>query len=138
MCEKDLSGSIQGYPVYGDYYAHAISSSKINMGLLQGAQGRASQGDSVTSRSFHIPASGGFLLHERTDEILEYYQEGMEIECFDNADEMVEKASYYLVHEDERRAIAHAGRERCVEEYSWQLNVKKILSEYEKCITKTG
>ena len=116
--------------VYGDYYALAIAESRINIGLLQEAMPGASSGDLITSRTFHIPASGGFLLHERTPELAAYFEEGREVACFGSPDELVEKVVYYLHHEPERARIAEAGHRRCVRENRWAQRARVIVEKF--------
>ena len=58
----------------------------------------ASSGDLITARTFHIPACGGFMLHERTAEVREFFDEGRECAMFEGAAEMVAKVGYYLDH----------------------------------------
>jgi len=120
----------------GDYYALAIGSSKINLGLLSEKREGASQGDQVTSRTFHIPASGGFLLHERTGEVTDYFEEDKEIACFGTSEELVEKVRYSLANEQERRLIASAGYERCLKENSLTQRAQVIIDKYESETSK--
>lgn len=134
-CYK-LKPSIQGVPIFGDFYALGIGASKINLGLLQDQQGFAKHGDQVTSRTFHIPASGGFLLHERTPEVMGYFEEGKEFACFNSSDELIEKVRYYLANEEERLKIAKAGYERCLRENSLVDRAQVIIDKYESEIKK--
>jgi spore maturation protein CgeB len=112
--KKDmLQKCIQGHVIIGREYAKAICAAKIALGLLMRTIRKgASSGDFITSRSFNIPASGGFMLHERTDEILQHFTEDEEIACFSTPEEMVEKVRFFLAHEDKRRAIAQRGMEK--------------------------
>jgi glycosyltransferase involved in cell wall biosynthesis len=110
-----LGPCIEGRHTLGREYAKAICGSKINLGLLAEAREGSSNGDQITSRTFHIPATGGFLVHERTNEFAAFFEEGKECACFATPDELVEKISYYLGHAEEREAVAAAGRRRCVE-----------------------
>ena len=128
---SELKKSIQGFPIYGDYYALAINGSKINLGLLTDKQGFAEKGDHISDRTFHIPASGGFCLHERNNEVLEYYEEGKEIACFESPEELVDKVRYYLANEQERLQIAKAGYERCINENSFSNRAQVIIDKYE-------
>ena len=131
--EKGPLGSvIVGHDILGDFYAESISQSKINLGLLSERRNGASLGDQITSRTFHIPASGGFLLHERTQEVLEYYDEGTEIACFSSAQELYDKVDYYLRNEAERRRIADAGRARCLAGYSLAHRAQCMIDRFER------
>jgi len=98
----------------GAEYAKAIRLSKVNLGILSEARPGATSGDLITARTFHIPACAGFMLHERNDEIVQYFAEGGECALFGGPDEMVGKIEYYLEHEDEREVIAEAGHLRCL------------------------
>ncbi len=127
-----LKKHIQGFPIFGDFYALAINNSKINLGLLQDKQGFVNNGDQVTSRTFHIPACGGFLLHERTEEVQEYFEEDKEIACFDSLEELIDKIRYFLKNERERKQIAHAGYERCIRENGLSNRAQVIIDHFEK------
>ena len=128
---RDASKHYQDHAVFGLEFAKAISLSKINLGLLMEQSGSASMGDQVTSRTFHIPASGGFMLHERTDEAEALFEDGKECAFFDTPEELVDKIYYYLKHEDQRAAIAQAGRERCLRSgYSIQNRARSIVDKY--------
>lgn len=125
-----LRRCLRGGPIFGDFYALAIGASRINLGLLMERWGTASSGDRTTSRTFHIPASGGFLLHERTAELADFYEEGQEVACFGSPGELVEKVRYYLDHEEERRRIAEAGHRRCVKENRWSQRARVIVEKF--------
>ena len=98
----------------GAEYAKAIRLSSINLGILSEARPGSSSGDLITARTFHIPACGGFMLHERSAEIGEYFVEDRECALFGDAREMIDKVSYFLAHPEERAAIAEAGHLRCL------------------------
>ena len=123
--KRELSGVLQDPPaVFGQDYAKAIAASKIALGLLSKWNHNRS-----TLRTFEIPAMGGFLLAERTGDHLSYFEEGREAEYFGTPGELVEKAKYYLEHEDQRMEIARAGHERCTKSgYSNKDRVQAILA----------
>lgn len=108
----DLRRWVQGRWVRGLEFAKALVGSKINIAVLAEAWKGASEGDQITSRTFQIPATGAFMLHERTSEFLEYFDEGHECACFGSTAELVEKIRYYLPREVERLRIAACGRDR--------------------------
>ncbi len=113
----------------GQDYSKAICATKINLSFL-----RKANRDLHTTRSVEIPACGGFMLAERTDEHLELFHEGKEAEFFDSDDELLDKVNYYINHEKQRKAIAEAGRRRCLESgYSNHDRMKFMLENYEYC-----
>lgn len=113
--------------VVGDLYSLAINSSKINLSLLLERVRGASSGDLITSRTFHIPGAGGFMLHERTSEVKRYFTEGEEMDCFQDEEELVEQIQKYLAHSDKREIIAKKGHERALKEHSLDHRAKEIL-----------
>lgn len=127
-----LERVVEARPVIGDLYALAIACTTINMGLLSEIRTGASTGDLTTSRTFEIPACGGFMLHERTDEVLTFFEEGGEIACFGDEGEMVEKIRYYLSHDAEREKMRSAAYERCIAEYSVDRLAAHIIRRYEE------
>ena len=119
-----------GVDITGAEYAKAIRLSSVNLGFLIERQAGASSGDLITSRTFHIPASGGFMLHERTDEARDYFVEDRECAMFGDSEEMVAKIAHYLAHPDERRTIAEAGYRRCqTSDYSIDHRARAILEK---------
>lgn len=126
-----LESSIAGHGIYGDFYAIAINASRINLGLLQEKAEGASSGDLTTARTFHITASGGLMLHERNDEVLNYFEEDKEIICFSSDTELVEKVKFYLSNVAARNQIAETGRNRCLAENKNSKRAKSIIKKYE-------
>lgn len=123
-----LSSYIQHRAVLGSEYVRAISASAINLGILSEQRQGSSAGDKITSRTFHTPACGGFLLHERTDEVLAIFDEGSNIVCYGDDAEMIERIDEYLDAPDRRVAIAEGGRLTVEAKHSWDVRIQEILS----------
>ena len=81
-----------------------FNKSKINLNILT-----FENRDSTNLRNFEIPASGGFQLTERSDEILEIFEEDKEIVCFSSKEELFDKYLFYLKNDSIREKIAEAG-----------------------------
>ncbi len=119
----ELGDSIQERSVWGDEYARAICSFDVNIGIVSELNR-----NHTASRTFQIPALGGFLLHERNDVVTKHFREGVEADFFGSDDELVEKCRHYLAHSEERLRIAAAGRRRCVESGYFEIDrVREIL-----------
>lgn len=119
--------AIQPASAWGEDYARAICEAKVNLCFLS----RLAQ-DRITQRSVEIPACGGFMLAERTEEHLAHFREGAEAAYFDGPAELCDKVLYYLAHNEERRKIAAAGRARCLaSDYSYDARLKQIFEALE-------
>lgn len=88
-------------------FTKGINAAKINLGFL-----RKINRDLQTDRSIEIPACGGFMLAERSNEHERLFEDGNEAVFFKSNAELLEKIRYYLDHEIERTQIAKAGYER--------------------------
>ncbi|HKU21277.1 MAG TPA: glycosyltransferase [Terriglobales bacterium] len=111
----------RGFAIGRDYRL-VIAGAKIAPCLV-----RRANRDGHVMRTFEVPACGGFMLHERTPELLEFYEEDKEVACFGSVEELAKKIQHYLAHPQEREAIARAGRARCVPTYSYDNRMKEIL-----------
>jgi spore maturation protein CgeB len=103
------AGVVNGSGVWQQDYVNALASFKIGLGLLSKLFP-----EQHTTRTFEIPAAGGFLLAERTPEHQKFFDEGEEAEFFSTPEEMVSKARFYLAHESVRKRISENGRKRCI------------------------
>jgi spore maturation protein CgeB len=110
---------------FDDDYAKRICATDINLGFL-----RKCNRDQQTQRSVEIPACGGFLLAERTDEHEALFREGCEAEYFSTREELVTKVRRYLDDPSRRSMIAEAGHRRCIEDnYSYAGRLSAALAE---------
>ena len=121
---KDESPNLTILPgIFSEDYPKALQAFKISLCFL-----RKKNFDQQTARTMEIPACGGFMMAERTQEHLELFAEGKEAAFFSTNEELLELCRYYLAHEEERITVTEAGLERCITSgYSNQKTMKNIL-----------
>jgi hypothetical protein len=90
--------------------------SKINLNLSNGADASFKQ---IKGRNFEVPACGGFLLTGLAENLGEYYKPGVEVETYNNVEEMVAKIRHYLAHEEDRKQISEAGYQRTMRDHTY-------------------
>jgi hypothetical protein len=98
---------VAGGPLWSDDYPLALSCAKVCLGLLS-----KKFPETVTTRTFEIPACGSLMLAERTDDHRALFAEDAEAVYFESADEMVDKLRFYLANDAARARIAAAGYTR--------------------------
>ena len=123
----EIKSCIQHTAVLGDLYAVAIQCSRINLGILSERRVGSSSGDLITSRTFHIPGASGFMLHERNEESVLYFDENKEAGFFADADEMARQTKFFLDHADLREKIRVAGYERAQRQYSLDERARTVI-----------
>ena len=115
--------TIMGRLLKNEDYCKSLHAFRISLCFL-----RKMNFDKQTTRSVEIPACGGFMMAERTDEHLRLFEENKEAVYFSTNEELLEKCLYYLENEEVRSKIAVAGRERTVASgYSNESMVSKII-----------
>lgn len=116
---------IHNRPVLKEEYVKTIQDSKINLSFL-----RKIQDDTHTTRTFEIPACGGFMITERSDDHKKIFKENIESVFFDNKDELLKNIRYYLDNEEKREAIIKNSIEKLKWEYTYSGKFKIIHNHY--------
>lgn len=91
-----------------------------------------SMADDLIMRVFEVMGSGSFLLTNWVPTIEEVFEDGKHLVLYRSLDEMVDKAKYYLAHDDEREKIAQAGYEEVMAKHTIQHRADVILAEFMK------
>lgn len=110
-----------------------FGASKINLNFskaeVEERDGKVQVRPSMKGRIFDVCLAGGFLLTEYLPSIENYFEIDREIVCFQDAEEMISKITYYLQHETERKTIAEAGWKRACSEYNGVRMLSKMFAE---------
>jgi spore maturation protein CgeB len=132
---KKRMGSNLRAGAFGDELAIIYCASRINLGLLRRAVGNASVFDQTTARTFQIPATRSFMLHEDTPEVRTFFRDGIEVMLFSGNDHLVEKIQSALQSPSLRDAVREKGYERCLgEPYDYSSAAVEVVSHYEAII----
>lgn len=86
----------------------------------------------ISQRVLDILACGGFCLANYQPEIAEYFEDGRELVMYTDMQDLIQKADWYLKHDDERTAIARAGCEKVKEQFSMKDRLAYILETVEE------
>ena len=81
----------------------------------------------IPLRAFDIMGSGGFLLSNYQEELLEHYENEADLVIYESMEDATEKIQFYLSHEELREKIALNGRRKTLEEHSLQSRLDIIL-----------
>jgi spore maturation protein CgeB len=108
-----------------------FSKAKISLGFssVGSFEGSLEPVRQVRLRDFEVPMSGAFYMLEYLDEIEAFFVPGKEIVCFDGERDLVEKARYYLDHDEEREAISQMGHARALRDHTWQKRLSNAFVE---------
>jgi hypothetical protein len=113
-------------PVSDSEVVDLFRRSKIVLGL--GGIGWSRDLKNVKGRDFDAPAVGtAVYLTSFNPELADYFRIGEEILCYSSEDECFELAQWMLSDERRRKAIALAGRQRCLREHTWAHRFQKVL-----------
>ena len=117
------------YQIVNCLFAHYFETTKIyNATRINIDIGRIYQSDIVTLRVFDVLACGGFLLAERSDDLLELFEPGVEVECYATLAELEDKVVYYLEHPEQAAALAGRGREAMCARHRIRDRVSRMLA----------
>jgi hypothetical protein len=83
--------------------------------------------DDINMRNFEIMGTGSFLLTEYVPSMEELFQDGIHCAWYKDFDEAVDKARYFIEHDDVREKIAQKGYELMMERHTIDHRVDRML-----------
>jgi spore maturation protein CgeB len=112
----------------GDDYNHTLANAKVVLGFL-----RKVNLDTQTSRTFEIPACGGFMIMEYTKNQDRLFAEDKEMIYFRSKEELLNKVKYYIQHQSKAQSIVKRARLRCeTDGYEYSNRIDQILRNFDK------
>lgn len=88
----------------------------------------------IPLRVWDVLASGGFLLTNFQAEIPYFFEEDVDLVCFDGPEDLCEKVAYYLAHEEERKQIARNGYEKVKKYHTYRHRLEEMLQMIEQSV----
>lgn len=83
--------------------------------------------DDINMRVFETLSTGSFLLTNRIDTLGDLFEDGKHLVMYDSMDDFVEKAKYYIAHDEEREKIAQAGMDEVRAKHTFRHRCETIL-----------
>lgn len=88
----------------------------------------------IRLREFEITSCGGCHLVNRSDLIMEYFDDSCEILMYSSKEEMLDKAAYYMRPDNSiiRNKIAQAARRRVIGSHTWTHRLNKLQAHLDQ------
>lgn len=78
-------------------------------------------------RVFDILGCGGFLMTNYQAELTDFFEIGKDLEAYSSLDELIDKCSYYLQHEEERKKIALQGYQTVKQFHTYAHRIAEMI-----------
>ena len=114
---------------FGEAMVRIFNQSKI---VLNVPVGGVTSGN-LPHRVFEALACGSLLFTNAVPGLAELFTDREHLVCYDVGTALGELLAYYLEHEDEREAIAEAGRQEVLAKHTVRHRVERILKEASLC-----
>ncbi len=86
-------------------------------------------------RLFELPANGVMQISDGDEYLNDFFDVGKEIAGYSTADELIDRISYYLIHDDERIEIARNGFRRAMQDHRLKIRLAKLTGIIEGRLT---
>lgn len=96
--------------------------SKINLNLTA-----KSIRSGLSLRIFDVLGCEGFLITNYQAELPEHFNIGEDLEAYTSLDDLISKCEYYLLHDKERKEIAHNGFEKVKKYHTYDIRLTQML-----------
>lgn len=81
----------------------------------------------IPLRVFDIMGAGGFVLTNYQEDLLDYFENGRDLVIYESIDDLINKTSYYLEHEQERKKIAQNGYNKVKQFHNYGVRIDQII-----------
>jgi spore maturation protein CgeB len=92
----------------------------------------AANGHANNMRLYEATGVRTMLLTDESEDLDALFEPGREVVTYADPHDLVETARWFLAHEDERAAIASAGRARTLAEHTYAARIAELVSILER------
>jgi spore maturation protein CgeB len=111
----------------GIAYAKFIQKARINIAVHTGrVPGSGEWEDLVSTRTFEIPATKGFMLHIDNLEVRSLFEPGSEIDVFSTVETLSNQVDFYLARPQLRATMINRAYRRCAPAYSYDARAQQM------------
>jgi spore maturation protein CgeB len=99
-----------------------FSQSRVSLGFATAGESHKTEKrlTHLRLREFEAPMSGALYLTEAQPELAEYFEPDTEVLTYADRHELLDKARYYLAHQEQAERVRHAALLRARREHTWQ------------------
>lgn len=111
---------------YTDYYMqmpYVFKCSKINLNISL-----RSIHSGIPLRIFDIMGCGGFVLTNYQEDLLQFFEPDVDFVYYEDYEDLLQKADYYLSHDQEREQIAKNGYEKVKQAHTFEQRIAFMLN----------
>ena len=121
--QTNIAGvKVAGQVDYNKEMPYVFANSKINLNISL-----KSIKTGIPLRVFDIMGSKGFLLTNYQEELLQYFEPGVDFVYYENYEDLLVKAEYFLTHEEERLEIAENGYRKVCAEHGIEMRIREMI-----------
>jgi spore maturation protein CgeB len=107
-----------------------FSQSRLSLGFATAGDSHLSEKrlTHLRLREFEAPMSGALYLTEEQPELAEYFTPDREVLTYRDRTDLLDKARFYLAHQELAERVRRAGFERARREHTWQRRFAELFS----------
>jgi spore maturation protein CgeB len=107
-----------------------FSQSRLSLGFATAGDSHRSEKrlTHLRLREFEAPMSGALYLTEEQPELAEYFEPGKEVLTYSDRFDLLDKARFYLAHQETAERVRRAGWLRAQSEHTWQHRFTELFA----------
>jgi spore maturation protein CgeB len=100
--------------------------------------GAVAEGHANNMRLYEATGVGTMLLTDEREDLSNLFSIETEVITYSGAGDLVEKATWYLDHDAERKAVASAGQARTLRDHTYAVRMRELVEILERYLRSSG